>query len=622
VRTLASALRDVGSSWRALAETDLLYKAIAFVTLTPLIGLLFRFLIARSGNAAVADVDIALFFFTTRPGVVALIFVSALVIAVIALEQACLMAIGIGRLRGEDLRVRDAFAHGAARSFSILRLTAILVVRVLALVAPFAVAAGAAYWLFLRQHDINFYLKDKPPAFWGAAAIVGAIGIALAFVVGKRLASWALVLPIVVFEGKLPILAFGESARRMEGRRAGAALALGAWAAAAIVLPLLATQALDVLGRALAPVFGGTLAGMLAFIGVAVVTWLAATVAIGILTNALFSTIVVRLYTEDGIPEKAGPLRYFGAGPEIEGQRFHITWKALLGGLLAAMLITGGAGFFLMKTTWTDRTVLVIAHRGASDTAPENTLAAFKLAGEQHTDYVELDVQESADGVVLVAHDVDLMRVAHSPLKIWDTEAAELRKVDIGSYRAPEYADQRVPTLAEALAICKGVSRMDIELKQYGHDQRLEERVVELVEAAGMQDQIVTMSLDGGMVAKMKELRPAWTSGLLIAKALGETSHLKADFLAVESHMATRRFVRSAHAAGKPVYVWTVDDANRMIRMIGLGVDGLITNQPGLAKQVIATYNAMPPPQRLLVFVMTTLGAKGEVSEPADDLRP
>jgi glycerophosphoryl diester phosphodiesterase len=286
------------------------------------------------------------------------------------------------------------------------------------------------------------------------------------------------------------------------------------------------------------------------------------------------------------------------------------------------MVVMAGAAYFLMKTTWAERPVLVFAHRGASYTAPENTLAAFRLAGEEHTDYVELDVQESSDGIVMVAHDEDLMKVARSPLKIWNTTAAELRAVDIGSYKSPDYADQRVPTLAEALDTCKGVSRVNIELKDYGHDERLEERVVELVEAAGMQDQIVTMSLSHDMVAKMKSLRPEWTSGLLIAKAIGETSHLRADFLAVESRMATRWFIRRAHAAGKSVYVWTVDDGNRMIRMIGLGVDGLITNRPALAKQVIGEYMGMAPPQRLLLFMMTTLGANTEISEPADELRP
>jgi len=180
----------------------------------------------------------------------------------------------------------------------------------------------------------------------------------------------------------------------------------------------------------------------------------------------------------------------------------------------------------------------------------------------------------------------------------------------------------RVPTLAEALAVCKGVCHVDIELKDYGKSQRLEERVVEVVEAAGMQNDIVTMSLNRRMVENMKRLRPGWTSGLLAAKAIGQPNRLPVDFLAVESRTATRSFIRAAHAARKPVYVWTVNDPQRMIRMIGLGADGLITDRPALAREVVRRYADMPQPERLLLFAMTRLGVREEISEPEDNLRP
>jgi glycerophosphoryl diester phosphodiesterase len=263
-----------------------------------------------------------------------------------------------------------------------------------------------------------------------------------------------------------------------------------------------------------------------------------------------------------------------------------------------------------MPDTRTDRPVIVIAHRGASASAPENTLASFRRAAEEHADFVELDVQESSDGVVVVAHDRDLMKVARSPLQIWSSTEKQLREVDIGSF------------FSDARAVWKGVYRMDIELKDYGNNQRLEQRVVELVEAAGMQNDIVTMSLNRRMVENMKHLQPGWMAGLLAAKAIGDPSRLPFDFLAVESRMATRSFIRSAHAAHKPVYVWTVNDPQRMIRMIGLGVDGLITDRPALARTVLARYADMTEAERLLLFAMTRLGVREEISEPEEAVRP
>ena len=265
---------------------------------------------------------------------------------------------------------------------------------------------------------------------------------------------------------------------------------------------------------------------------------------------------------------------------------------------------------------------LVIAHRGASATAPENTLAAFRLAAEQHTDFVELDVQESGDGQVLVVHDSDLMKVGRDATKIWEGDAAQLRAVDIGSYRGPQFSAERVPTLAEALATCKGGCRVVVELKSYGHNQQLEERVVAIVEAAGMEGDCIFMSLDHEMMRKLKALRPSWRVGLLVAKAICDLTELKADFLAVEARMATRRFVWRAHRAGQDVYIWTVNDAAWMFMGLSRGVDGLITDKPDLARAVIERRAAMSNAERFLVAQLIRLGASTEALEAETALRP
>jgi glycerophosphoryl diester phosphodiesterase len=275
-----------------------------------------------------------------------------------------------------------------------------------------------------------------------------------------------------------------------------------------------------------------------------------------------------------------------------------------------------------LLVTRTNQPVLVIAHRGASATAPENTLAAFRLAIEQGADVVELDVQESADGEVLVVHDSDLMKVGGAAMKIWATDAAVLRTVDVGSRAGPQYSGERVPTLAEALAVCKGRSRVIVELKSYGHDERLEERVAALVEAAGMEKDCSFMSLDRDMVREMKRLRPQWRVGLLAAKRLGDLTSLGADFLAVEARMATRAFVRRAHRAGQDVYVWTVNDPAWMLDAMGRGVDGLITDKPDLAREAVGQRARMSDAQRVLVALLVGMGARTEALAAEDALRP
>jgi len=166
-----------------------------------------------------------------------------------------------------------------------------------------------------------------------------------------------------------------------------------------------------------------------------------------------------------------------------------------------------------------------------------------------------------------------------------------------------------VPTLAEVFALCKGRVRVVVELKSYGHDERLEERVAAVVEEAGMVADCVYMSLDHDMVRTMKALRPGWRVGILTAKALGDLTTLDADFLAVEAKIATARFVRRAHRAGKDVYVWTVNDPAQMLRAMSRGVDGLITDRPGFARQVVERRAGMSDAQRLLAALLVRLGA-------------
>jgi glycerophosphoryl diester phosphodiesterase len=130
------------------------------------------------------------------------------------------------------------------------------------------------------------------------------------------------------------------------------------------------------------------------------------------------------------------------------------------------------------------------------------------------------------------------------------------------------------------------------------------------------------MSLDHPMARRMKALRPSWRVGLLAAKAIGDLTELGADFLAVEARMATRGFVRRAHAAGQDVYVWTVNDPARMLAALSHGVDGLITDDPALARAVMERRAQMSTAQRFLVAQLIGLGASTEALAGEEALRP
>ena len=141
--TLTGAARAFVRDWRTLIGIEVFVVLLAFVVITPMSEVLLRMLISRSGNAAVTDADIALFFFTTKSGLAALLLIGATSLGITIFGQACLMTVGVAQARGAHVRVRDAVAHGATRAISILQLTLFLFGRVLVLLVPFVAAIGA-----------------------------------------------------------------------------------------------------------------------------------------------------------------------------------------------------------------------------------------------------------------------------------------------------------------------------------------------------------------------------------------------------------------------------------------------------------------------------------------------
>lgn len=594
--------------WRQLLATDLAYKLLAFAVLTPLAGAALRLGVSLSGRSALADQEIL--FFALRPlGLLFLLLVAALALAIVALEQASLMAIAGAASAGVRITTAQALRWAAIRALPVLRLALRIVGRTLLLAAPFLAGLGAVYFLFLREHDINFYLQERPPIFWVAVALSALLLLGLAWRLLPRFVDWALALPLVLFELVSPRAALAEGRRRIEGARPLAARLLLVWAAGALALSASLPPLLFALGRSLAPAGLGNVPWVLALMLLVLVLWGVANLTVSWLAGSAFALLLVELFRHRGGSGRGEIERYRAESSYTLAGGFRLSLRRAVAALGLLAGAAAALGLYLFLGVRGQNEIVVIAHRGAAADAPENTLAAVEAAIAQKADFVEIDVQESADGEVVVTHDSDFMKVAKVPTKVWEATWAELQEIDVGSWFDPRFAAERVPRLADVLERARGRAKVDIELKYYGHDQRLEQRVIDAVEAAGAIDQVVVMSLDYDAVKKMQQLRPHWTVGLLAAKAVGDLAALDADFLAVHAGIVSRGFVRRAQATGKKVYVWTVDDPVRMFQVANLGVGGIITNRPGLAREVLARRARLSTAERLLVGLAFHFGA-------------
>lgn len=603
-------------SWRRILLAHLAVTALGFILFTPLIGITGRLLLRLSGQEALADQDIA-WFLLSPAGLIALIVFSGLLIAILAFEQAVLMRIISGDIQQHRVSVLEAMLFTAAR-FQKLGLFAVrLVARVLIIVLPFLALAGViALWL-ITDYDINFYLANKPPEFTAAVLMIGMVVAVMIFLLVRKLLAWSLSLPLVLFGESSPATSFADSERITRSNRNQILGALIAWGGATFLLSVALLAIVRHIGAWSIPAFSESISVLAVLLGILALLLTVGNFLITAFASGSLACLLVGFYDQ------------FGPGlsrteqettPEDNKLRqLNISVRGVTTAFIIAVCIAGVVGVGLVRGIQFDDDVVIVAHRGAAGKAPENTMASIKAAIDDQTDWVEIDVQETADGEVVVIHDSDFMKLAGEDVKVWDATLERMQQIDVGSWFDPSFSEERVPTLRDVLAKSRGRAKVVIELKYYGHDEQLEQRVIDIVEKMDMVDETAIMSLKYGAVQKVHKLRPDWTVGLLSATAIGDLTKLDADFLAVAMGMASAGFIRRAQEADKKVFVWTVNDPVSMSRMMSLGVDGIITDEPAMARQVLADRAEMSSAERLLLHTALLFGQSFTPKEYRDE---
>jgi glycerophosphoryl diester phosphodiesterase len=255
---------------------------------------------------------------------------------------------------------------------------------------------------------------------------------------------------------------------------------------------------------------------------------------------------------------------------------------------------------------------LIIAHRGYSQLAPENTLPAFRLATETGVDFVEMDYRHSKDGIPVVIHDPKLDRTTNA-FKHWKRKrvsvvsktAAELQQLDAGRWFAPGYAGAKIPLLSQALEfVCAGGAAL---VEHKAGEPRI---CIRLLREKGWLNQVVIQSFDWHFLRRFHEEEP---SAMLAAlgparrlpngkRPLGVVRKLNLAWLhqvsktgarvVVWSQKVSKRAVHLAHERGLKVWVYTINEPRLARRLLAAGVDGIITNDPGMLRKVVAGFSA------------------------------
>jgi glycerophosphoryl diester phosphodiesterase len=468
---------------------------------------------------------------------------------------------------------------------------------------PLALGIGAVYLLLLSAHDINYYLTVQPPSWQWALVLCGIWSLLWACATGYLLLRWIYALPIWL-DGYRPLrCVFRKSWETTRGsfftlfRVIGACLIT--WFLGYLILESgLFTVASFAINR-----LGGSVRLLLFMISLYLVLAFLINVVIYFLGLAWTTCVMVICYEEQTSKETTSAIQ--PAFVPIEKKITPLPRLLRLRFILAALavLIIAGAAVSVwqLRHKPPDIVPLIIAHRAGALHAPENTLAALELAIRQGADYAEIDVQRTLDGVVVVVHDADLMKLARDPRRISQTNYTELAQVDIGKLFNPAFTGERVAKLSDFLEKAKGRIKLMIELKYYGQDPELAKETLRLVRESGMEQEVAVISLNLDALRQAQRLAPNIPMGYLSSVSIGNLIRLDVDFLAVSGNTATSTLIRQARKRDQPVYAWTINDADGMVGLIVLGIGGLITDDPALANLVIQQVQTLLPIERLLL---------------------
>ena len=420
-------LSIIGQRWRELLGFALLFRVFESLLFAPVVALAGKWLLGRT----VLDSTALVSFLVSPRGFLAFALAAVTVLSIRLIEHAGLSAILFGAFDGRRVSSREALRLIWEHLLSLVLTSVRFAGVALLTVAPLLAAAGAFAGRLLSQHDVNYYLKLRPPEFIAAVVVIGIVALITAAAMLWFVVRWRWVVQAVLFQGKMAGEAFAESAILTHGLIWKLVCVLFGVMLFSFILGLVAllfgdacaSVVLAVLGKygvvSLAISFGALL--LLRTVIRAGCTFLSSCVDAGVFT-LLYRRRLAVLGVEASFPGRTGAEAVRNAPS----------------GWLPAVLVCGLVAF-AATTTWLaidgipdERPVTIHAHRGVWTTAPENTLAAAREAIAAGADYLETDVQLSKDGVLVIVHDSDFSRLGGVARKVWDLTYEEIRAIPLG----------------------------------------------------------------------------------------------------------------------------------------------------------------------------------------------
>lgn len=617
---LKSSWSTVLMLWKPMAGWTILVYLIFTALSAPLMIALLEWSVFRGERLFVGNEDLFRWFFSPT-GITYLSLILLVILTGQMIRFAGLFQMVSDDKNGKIVSVQATFLRIAPRIPVLVKFCLITIGGLILLLIPLFAGLGLTYQLFLTEFDLNYYWYIRPPE-WYHAVTMGGIWAGLWAI--SSLILIACLLPAVpsYLDGKKRLkesvsevwkAPMAQTLRFLKV----VGITVGGWTLFRFITEATIFSIFFYLSnwasgqfeslRPLAILAGGYLFTTVAVGGV-----------ISFFGFSMISTIISKFYFSVNRPNlmrKAPGFRSL----TIKTLKYIVWWaKPIRAGLFILILVTGGfvTSMFVISEDFglgeEDR-IMVIGHRANAGGAPENSLSALENSIELGVPIVEIDVQLTSDGVVVVWHDEDLIRMTGDPRQLRDIRYDEMQTLYLRSDDSQYFESARVATLEEFLQRSKGRIQLIIELKYYGFYPELAEITVDLIREYDMGDHVLLKSLNYSGVAQTREIAPDLGVGYVSAAAVGDISRLPVHFLSVFHPNITDELVKNSRDQGMAVYAWTVNNRDDMITAIEKRVNGIITDYPEITLPLIDEINQLSAVERyLLQFGLLVLETQTE----------
>lgn len=560
--TVAGAAASVRGAARMYLVATLVLQGASWAVAIPLIGWLFDTALRWAGVASLTHLNVGEVL-VSPAAVVALAVLACVACVVVLVQQGVFLLIGDRLVAGRPISLRALAADLARATRKLASPQLALFLGYCFVLVPVG-GFGAAAFLVQGIAIPNFIITELAK-FDGGLAVYG-VFLAVVLYLNLRL-----VLSLAVFlTTDASVAASMAASWRMTRRTSARLLAMFAVVVGAAALVLAAVVAVGILPTRLADAVAPAAAPVVAGLSLTVVQVVAFLVAGAV--AALTTQIVVRVTrARSALPDADASRR------EVTSPRPAVRIGVGLG--VAAALVAVSVLNTRAMTALADETpTLVIAHRGDTSAGVENSIAALDSAAALGADYVELDVLQTADGGLVVFHDLTLRRLAGSDRAVADLTLAELT----GTTISQNGFTATIPSLAEFVDRAKELDvPLLVELKKHGREtDTFVDDVVALLRAESVAETYLVQSIYPDQVDEVRAAAPEIAVGQVVPFARGGIGDPPVDFLAIEEFSYTPRVRTEARAAGIELFVWTVNDPAAMRRYLRTGADGLITGAP------------------------------------------